>query len=97
MVIIKGIILISIFLVTSLLGIMFANKYKARVNDLKSIKSALNIFKTKIEYTYEPLPQIFSEIGTEFTEEIRKNFQNSKQQNARHVSRRGMGICHKKF
>ena len=73
MIIIKMIILISIFLTSSSLGILFANKYKARVKDLKQVRSALNILKTKIEYTYEPLPQIFSEIACEFNNNIRRN------------------------
>lgn len=66
MIILKLIILLAILIISSILGIMFANKYKDRVNDLKEIKSALNILKTKIEYTYEPLPQIFEEIGKKF-------------------------------
>lgn len=66
MIIIKGFILLSILITSSLIGIMFANKYKERVNDLKEIKRALNIFKTKIEYTYKPLPIVFSEIAEEF-------------------------------
>lgn len=74
MIIIKWIILLSIFLISSLLGIMFANKYKDRVKDLKQLRSALNILKTKIEYTYQPLPQIFLELSKEFDNEVRSNF-----------------------
>lgn len=61
---------------------MLANKYKYRVNDLKKISSALNILKTKIEYTYEPLPKIFSDISREFNSPVRKNFWSSKRKNA---------------
>lgn len=74
MIIIKSIILLSIFLISSMLGIMFANKYKDRVKDLKEMKSALNILKTKIEYTYEPLPQIFSQIADEYTSGVGEIF-----------------------
>lgn len=66
MIVIKWIVLLSILLISSLLGISFGNRYKERVSDLKTIKSALNMFKTKIEYTYEPLPIVFSEISREF-------------------------------
>lgn len=66
MIIIKGIILLSIFLASSMLGMTLAKKYKDRVYDLKQMKSALNILKTKIEYTYSPLPEIFEEIGSKF-------------------------------
>ena len=34
-----------------------------RVNELKEFKNALNMFKTKIRYTYAPLPEIFTEIA----------------------------------
>lgn len=74
MIIVKWVILLAIFLISSLLGIMFANKYKNRVNDLKQIRRALNIFKTKIKYTYEPLPQIFMNIANEFGDEIGEIF-----------------------
>lgn len=74
MIIIKWIILLLILLVCSFLGMVFANTYKERVNDLKQIKTALNVLKTKIEYTYEPLPQIFLSLSKEFEGGIRKNF-----------------------
>ena len=74
MIIIKWIILLLILLVCSFLGMAFANTYKERVNDLKQIKMALNILKTKIEYTYEPLPQIFLSLSKEFEGGIRENF-----------------------
>lgn len=59
MIVIKSLILLSIFVTSTALGIMLANKYKDRVTDLKQMRSALNILKTKIVYTYEPLPEIF--------------------------------------
>ncbi len=73
MLILKWIILILVLGSSSLIGIALANTYKSRVEDLKEIKRALNILKTKIEYTYEPLPQIFLEIGNEFKNSIRGN------------------------
>ena len=63
MLIIKIIIYSFIFLSCSLIGILISRKYVNRVNELKEFKNALNIFKTKIRYTYEPLPEIFSEIS----------------------------------
>lgn len=74
MIIIKWIILLLTFLISSLIGIMLANKYKDRVKDLKDARSALNMLKTKIEYTYEPLPEIFTEIGKAFNSSVRRNF-----------------------
>lgn len=55
--------LIIILLLSSYLGIMISNKYKNRVIELKEIKKALNMFETKIKYTYETIPDIFLEIS----------------------------------
>lgn len=74
MIIIKGFILLSIFISTSLLGITLSNKYKDRVRDLKEARSALNMLKTKIQYTYDPLPQIFIDISSKYKTKIRRNF-----------------------
>lgn len=63
MIIIKITIYFSIFLASSLIGILISKKYKNRVLELKEFKNALNIFKTKIRYTYEPIPEIFKEIS----------------------------------
>lgn len=61
---IKILIYTFIFLLSSLIGFLMSKKYSNRVNELKEFKNALNIFKTKIRYTYEPIPEIFSEIST---------------------------------
>ncbi len=73
MIIVKWIILILVLLLCSFIGMAFANSYKERVNDLKKMKMALNILKTKIQYTYQPLPEIFLGLSKEFEGEVRKN------------------------
>ena len=90
MIIIKWTILILIITVSSFLGNTLANKYKDRVKDLKQVKTALNVLKTKITYTYEPLPQIFLQISQEFQNNIRQNIRNSKYKHERKNSRRSM-------
>lgn len=56
-------ILILLLLSSSYIGALIGSKYQNRVKELKEIKSALAIFATKIKLTYEPIPQIFAEIG----------------------------------
>ena len=63
MILVKIIIYSFIFLSCSLIGILISKKYSNRVNELKEFKNALNMFKTKIRYTYAPLPEIFTEIA----------------------------------
>jgi len=66
MMIIKVMMLVAVFGITTFLGLMMANKFKERVKDLKTIRSILNIIETKIKYTYEPLPLIFEDLSKKF-------------------------------
>ena len=52
---IKYFMLILVFISSSLIGRLISKKYIDRVEELKEIKNALNIFKSKIKFTYEPL------------------------------------------
>lgn len=70
MVVIKTIILCSIFGGSTLIGIMISNKYKNRTIQLCEIKKAFNFLEAKIEYTYEPLADIFIEISNNIKREI---------------------------
>ena len=60
---IKILIYSSICLVCSTIGLLKSQKYIYRVNELREFKNALNMFKTKIKFTYEPLPEIFRQIS----------------------------------
>ena len=70
MFIIKLIILIAIVMLSSYIGIMITKGYKDRVIELKEVKKGLNIFETKIKFTYEPVPDIFEEISENLKENI---------------------------
>ena len=61
--IIKYIILIIIFFLCTYIGILISKKYSNREKELKQMKTALNIFLTKVKLTYEPIPDIFNEIS----------------------------------
>ena len=60
---IKMVILIGIVGVCSYLGILKSKTYENRVIELRKVQSSLNMFKTKIEFTYEPIKEIFEEIS----------------------------------
>lgn len=60
---IKIIIYSFIFLTSSGIGMLISKRYEERVNELKEFKNALNMFKTKVKFTYEPIPEIFEEIS----------------------------------
>ena len=63
LIIIKYISLISIIFICSFLGIYKSKKFENRVSELKEMQSSLNMFKSKIEFTYEPIGEIFKEIS----------------------------------
>lgn len=77
MLFIRIIIFLFIFLTCSIIGILISKKYVYRVDELKDIKNALNIFETKIKYTYEPIPEVFESISGMFEENISQLFKNS--------------------
>jgi len=58
----KIFLLFLVFAICTILGFSKAKSYDGRVDELKKIKNALETIKTKIEFTYEPIKDIFLEI-----------------------------------
>lgn len=73
--IIKYLTLILIFICSSYMGILISKRYSNRVVELKEMKTALNIFETKVKLTYEPIPQIFKEISKKTKDNVSKIFE----------------------
>ena len=72
--IIKYILLITIFSLSAGIGQKKKKMYENRVLELKEFKNILNIIKTKIKFTYEPLAEIFKQISKDGKTEIEKIF-----------------------
>lgn len=72
--IIKYFMLFFVFILSVLIGRYIAQKYRYRLEELEEIKNALNIFKSKIKFTYEPIPEIFREISKNINCNISKLF-----------------------
>ncbi len=79
MVVLKFIILIMIFIASNFIGKMIAQKYSTRLDELKELKNNLSIFKTKIKFTYETIPNIFEQISKSSSKNIGKIFKNAKE------------------
>ncbi len=77
--IIKYIILFLILIISSVIGRMLSKKYVHRLEELEEMKSALNILKTKIKFTYEPIPEIFEEISKTSIKNIGNIFKRAKE------------------
>lgn len=58
--VLKCINLILIIIIPSYIGIFKSHKFKSREFELKELKVALGMFRSKIEFTYEPIGEIFS-------------------------------------
>lgn len=79
MIIFKYIILFIILLSSSLIGKFLSKKYVYRLQELEEMKNALNLFKTKAKFTYEPIPTIFEEISKNTTQNISYIFNSAKE------------------
>lgn len=71
---IKYILLISIFGLSTAIGLAISKAYENRVVELKEFKNILNIMKTKIKFTYEPLADIFRQISNNCETNVEKIF-----------------------
>ena len=79
MTIIKAFVLLTIFISSSAVGYMVANRYSNRLNELIEMKNILIVLKTKMRYTYETLPDIFTEIANNTKDRISAIFENTVQ------------------
>ena len=60
---IKYVLLITIFGLSTSIGLVISKTYENRVIELKEFKNILNMMKTKIKFTYQPLAEIFKQIA----------------------------------
>lgn len=74
MIIIKFIILITIFGASTSIGFLMSKKYKNRVIELREFKNGINTLEAKIRFTYEPISEIFSQISKNDQNNISKIF-----------------------
>lgn len=77
MYLLKYLMLFLIFICSYLIGKYISQKYIDRLIELEEIKKALNIFKSKIKFTYEPIPEIFKEISNNISFNISNLFKNT--------------------
>ena len=78
--VLKYFMLLLIFIASSLIGKFISKKYTYRLEELEEIKNILYIFKSKIKFTYEPIPEIFEEINAKTQNNIGKIFGQAREQ-----------------
>ena len=77
--VIKYCMLFLLLVACTLIGRFLSKKYVYRLNELEEMKNALNIFESKIKFTYEPIPEIFGEISKNSTSNISNIFEKAKE------------------
>ncbi len=81
MIVVKGILIILIIVTSDLIGNMKAKTFSKRYFSLKKFKSGLGVFKSKLEFTYEPISEIFEDISKLVYENEENIFQRYVQNN----------------
>lgn len=76
---IKIFMLFLVFITSALIGKFLSKKYVYRLEELEEIQNSLNIFKSKIKFTYEPIPEIFEEISQNTRKNIGLIFSKAKE------------------
>ena len=76
---IKYFILFLILVASSMIGKFLSKKYVYRLEELEEMQNALNILKTKIKFTYEPIPEIFDEISSNVNRNVGNIFRKAKE------------------
>lgn len=74
MYLIKFMLLVILFCTSTAIGILISKKYSTRVQILKDLKNALNMFEVKINFSFETIPEIFKEISDKFGGTVAKIF-----------------------
>ena len=76
--VLKYFMLLLIFISSSLIGKIISKKYSYRLEELEEIRNILNVFKSKIKFTYETIPEIFKEISNKTKNNIAVIFKSAR-------------------
>lgn len=77
LVVFKILFLLAIFVLSMMIGIIISKKYSNRVNELQETITALEILESRINYTYDTIPEIFDFISRHLKTNIKNIFEYS--------------------
>ena len=81
LVVFKILFLLAVLVLSTMIGNAIAKKYSNRVNELQETITALEILESRINYTYDTIPDIFAFISRhlktniKIVEELKNNIQ----------------------
>ena len=73
----KILFLLAIFALSTMIGMTIAKKYSNRVSELQETITALEILESRINYTYDTIPEIFEFISRHLKTNIKNIFEYS--------------------
>lgn len=79
MIVLKFLICVIIILICAYLGIEKAKNYDRRVLELQKIKNGFGFFRSKIEFTYEPIKEILGQISSSIYSGKENIFKNTRE------------------
>ena len=71
---VKFILVIGVFILATFIGYVLAGRYKTRVAEINDLIFALDIFETKIKYTYDSLTTSFLYIADSLKTKVYRLF-----------------------
>lgn len=77
LVIFKILFLLAILVLSTMIGSIIAKKYSNRVNELQETITALELLESRINYTYDTIPEIFDFISRHLKTNIKNIFEYS--------------------
>lgn len=75
LVVFKILFLLAVFVLSTMIGMIVARKYSTRVNELEETISALEILESRINYTYDTIPEIFDFISRHLKTNVKNIFE----------------------
>lgn len=60
---VKCLFFLVIIVISGYIGKLLSKKFVDRLKELEEMKNALNIFESKIKFTYEPITEVFEDIS----------------------------------
>ncbi len=71
---VKFILILLVFILATVIGYLLAGRYKTRVTELNDLIFALDVFETKIKYTYDSLTTSFLYIADNLKTKVYRLF-----------------------
>lgn len=77
LVVFKFLFLFAILILSTMIGMIVAKRYSNRVSELQELIAALEILESRVNYTYDSIPDIFDFIARHLKTNVKAIFESS--------------------